>query len=186
MPTKQDTIKKDKKLVTASARYLRLSSRKMRLLTNMVKSMSVAEALTQLVHTTKKGAPLLLRLIKSAVANAKNNFSMDPEKLFIREATCDMGPTMKRYKPRARGAAFVIRKKSCHVNVVLEEKAGMKKINSSRLSFLKKKVESAEVKDEVKNKGSEKPAEPRPDKGISSRPSGAKGKRRLFSRKSGV
>jgi len=186
MAAKRETTEKRKKLATAHARYLRLAQRKMRLITNMIKNMRVAEALTQLVHTDKKGAPLLLRLINSAAANAKNNFSMDPEKLVIREITCDMGPVMKRYKPRARGAAFVIRKKSCHVNVVLEEKAGMKKISSSRLSFLKKKTESAGAKDKAKKRDTQKSAGPRSDKSLSSRPNEAQGKRRLFSRKSGV
>ncbi len=112
-----------KTLVRASSRSLHISPRKMRLVTNLVKGMPVAEAITQLSFTNKKGAKYLSRLLQSAVANATNNFSLNAESLFVKSATCDMGQTMKRYFPRARGSAFIIRRKMTHVNVVLEERA---------------------------------------------------------------
>jgi large subunit ribosomal protein L22 len=110
-------------LVRASARSLHISPRKMRLVTNLVKGLRASEAVSQLSFTNKKGAKYLSRLIQSAVANAENNFSLKADNLFVKSATCDMGQTMKRYFPRARGSAFVIRRKMTHVNVVLEEKA---------------------------------------------------------------
>src|SRR3989338_6142428 len=109
------------KVVTAQARSLRISPRKMRLVTNLVKNMPVEEAITQLTFTNKKAAGMLAKLLKSAVANAENNFSMKPEQLYIKSVTCDMGQTMKRYFPRARGSAFTIRRKLAHVDIVLEE-----------------------------------------------------------------
>jgi large subunit ribosomal protein L22 len=111
-------------LVRASARGLHISPRKMRLVTNLVKGLRANEAITQLSFTNKKGAKYLSRLLQSAVANAENNFSLKADNLFVKSATCDMGQTMKRYFPRARGSAFIIRRKMTHVNVVLEEKAG--------------------------------------------------------------
>lgn len=122
------------KLVMASARSLHISPRKMRLVTNLVKNMNALDAVTQLQFKNKKASPMLIKLIKSAVANAEHNFSLDPETLYIKSITCDMGQTMKRFFPRARGSAFVIRRKLCHVNLVLESKPGKKK---SKTKFVK-------------------------------------------------
>lgn len=121
----QTTIKQNNTtLVRASARAVRVAPRKMRLVTNLVKGLRASDALTQLQFTNKKGAPVLAKLIRSAVANAENNLSLKADDLFVKSVTCDMGQTMRRYFPRARGSAFVIRRKSSHVNVVLEERPG--------------------------------------------------------------
>lgn len=111
-----------KQLVRAHARNLRLAPRKMRLVTNLVKGMRLSEAMTQLTFTNKKGAKMLQKLLQSAAANAEHNFSMNRDGLFIKELTCDMGPVLQRSFPRARGSAFMIRRKMSHVNVVLEER----------------------------------------------------------------
>lgn len=111
-----------KQLVRAHARSLRLSPRKMRLVTNLVKGMRLSEAMTQLSFTNKKGAKMLQKLLQSAAANAEHNFSMNRNSLFIKELTCDMGPVLQRSFPRARGSAFMIRRKMSHVNVILEER----------------------------------------------------------------
>ena len=113
---------KEKVLVRAHARSLRIAPRKMRLVTNLVKDMRVNDALTQLQFTNKKGAKMLQTLLQSASANAENNFSLNRDNMFIKEITCDMGPVMKRSFPRARGSAFMIRRKMSHVNVILEER----------------------------------------------------------------
>lgn len=126
------------KLVKASARSLHVSPRKMRLVTNLVKKMPVEEAIVQLQFTNKKAAGMLVKLLKSAVANAEHNFSLKPEDLYIKTITCDMGMTMKRYSPRARGSAFVIRRKLSNVNVTLEEKTSGKK--KSRFAGITKKA----------------------------------------------
>ncbi|MCX6797338.1 MAG: 50S ribosomal protein L22 [Candidatus Doudnabacteria bacterium] len=128
------------KLVKASARHLHIAPRKMRLATNLMKNMNVGDALTQLNHLDKKASPILIKLLKSAIANAKNNFFLDPERLYIKSITTDMGKVMKRYMARARGSAFTIRRKMCHVNVVLEERK-LAKASKSKFSFLKKKTE---------------------------------------------
>lgn len=127
------------KLVKASARGLHISPRKMRLVTNLVKDMPVAEAITQLEFTNKKAAEFLIKVLKSAVANAQNNHSLEPDNLFVKSITADMGATMKRYFPRARGSAFVIRRKLSAVNVVLEERK-VKKAKKSRISNLLKRT----------------------------------------------
>lgn len=128
-----------KVLVKASARNLRLAPRKMRLLTNLVKGMRVADALVQLQFTNKKGAKMLSKLLMSAAANAENNFSLNRGNLFVKEMTCDMGEVMQRSFPRARGSAFVIRRKLCHVNVTLEERAAKTKKSKVAMPKVEKK-----------------------------------------------
>ncbi len=117
-----DKVEKKNTLVKASARNLRLAPRKMRLVTNLVAGMRVADAMTQLQFTNKKGAKMLQKLLSSAVANAEHNFSMNRDGLYIKSITCDMGPVMQRAFPRARGSAFVIRRKLAHVNLILEDR----------------------------------------------------------------
>jgi large subunit ribosomal protein L22 len=123
------------KLVKAFARDLHIAPRKMRLVTNLVKGMNAVDAIVQLQHAEKKASPMLIKLIQSAIANAKNNFSLDPEHLYIKSITADMGKVMKRYFPRARGSAFQIRRKMSHVNIVLEEKK-KGKASKVKASFL--------------------------------------------------
>ncbi|PIR96451.1 MAG: 50S ribosomal protein L22 [Candidatus Doudnabacteria bacterium CG10_big_fil_rev_8_21_14_0_10_42_18] len=179
------------KLVRAKASFLRISPRKMRLLTSLVKGMRVDRAMAQLQHENAKAAPMLARLIKSAVANAKNNFSLDPEKLFIKDLACNMGPSMTRYSPRARGSAFVIRKQTSHVNIVLEEKTGkVSKSAGARVSFFKKKTEITEDKEKVIQTTREAPkAEGKKSQIVKDeqqmKQSKIQQKRRLFNRKSG-
>jgi large subunit ribosomal protein L22 len=129
------------RLVRASARHLHIAPRKARLVTNLVRGLNLMDAIVQLEHVEKKAAGMVIKLLKSAAANAKNNFSLEPEKLYIKSITSDMGKVMKRYFPRARGSAFVIRRKMSHVNVVLEERKEAKKISRSRLELFKKKEE---------------------------------------------
>lgn len=129
----------NQKLVKATARHLRISPRKIRLVTNLVQNMNAVEALTQLRFMHKKAAPMVARLIKSALANAKNNFSLDPENMKIVNITADMGKTMKRYFPRARGSAFVIRKKMSHINLTLAPLKVKGSGAKSKLTIFKKK-----------------------------------------------
>ncbi len=131
------------KLVTAKARNLHISPRKMRLVTNLVKNMRVSDAVAQLKFTNKKGAPMVIKLLMSAVANAENNFSLNRDGLFIKTITCDMGAVLQRSFPRARGSAFVIRHKLAHVNLVLEERAVAKKKSSNSL-VIKKSAKKAD------------------------------------------
>lgn len=177
------------KLITASARYLRVSPRKMRLLTNLVKGMYVEQAIVQLQHSAQKGAEFLARAIKSAAANAVNNFALKPEDLYVKAVTCDMGPVMNRYFPRARGSAFVIRRKMSHVNVTLEERKRSGK-SKSRLELFKRKQETEEASQDKKDAGEIKPAKTRAHQhSVKSeeqvKMNKVQNKRRMFNRKSG-
>jgi large subunit ribosomal protein L22 len=152
-----DKPQKPNILVRASARNLRIAPRKMRLVTNLVRNMRVADAMTQLQFTNKKGAKMLQKLLQSAVANAEHNFSLNREGLFVKSITCDMGPVMQRSFPRARGSAFIIRRKLAHVNLVLEERPIKGKKKSVVPAKAKKIKEIDEAKPEPEKVTSEIP-----------------------------
>ena len=105
------------------AQHLRGSARKMRQVMDLVRGKNVEEALNTLHFTRKKSAFQLEKVVRSAVANAMNIHGdkiHDPNKLMIVEALCDDGPILKRIRPRAMGRAFRIRKRTCHLKIVVE------------------------------------------------------------------
>mgnify|MGYP003304707916 CR=1 FL=1 len=107
---------------TAILRYVRISPRKVKIVADLIRGKSIAEASAILAHTPKASSEPILKLLKSAVANAENNFEMDPEKLYVAKVYCCPGPILKRMMPRARGGAAGIQKRTCHINMVLAEK----------------------------------------------------------------
>jgi large subunit ribosomal protein L22 len=106
----------------AVAKYVRIAPRKVRVVMNLVRGKSVAEAFAILKFTPKAGADVIEKVLKSAVANAENNFDMNVDKLYISSAFVDQGPTLKRIHPRSRGQAFSILKRTSHVTVVVSER----------------------------------------------------------------
>jgi len=117
---------KTTKEVKARIGDLRISPRKVRIVTDLIKKKTVEEARTQLQFLTKKAAGPILKLLNSAVANAVNNFSLNPEKLRIKNITVDKGRVMMRYKPRAQGRVSPIRHRTSLVQLVLVEDAKIK------------------------------------------------------------
>jgi len=108
--------------VTAKARYIRVSPRKARLVTDLVRGKKVGEALNVLAFTHKAFAKTLTKLINSAVANAQQNKQMDVDTLMVKRISVDGGPTLKRFMPRAQGRATMIRKRTSHITVILDER----------------------------------------------------------------
>lgn len=106
----------------AKARNLRLTPSKARLVANLVRNKDVEVALNILRFTNKKAAPLIEKTLKSAIANAVNNFEMNEDKLFVSKILIDAGPLLKRIKPRAKGRADRIQKKTAHITIVVSEK----------------------------------------------------------------
>ena len=133
---------------------LRIAPRKVRLVIGLIRGLSVEKAETQLKFQSKRAALPILKLLKSGVASAINNFSLSAENLYISGIFADEGPMLKRFMPRAFGKAGAIHKKTSHITLVLEEKiiSGMKKT--------KKKISKIIAKKEAAPKG----GEPRPDK----------------------
>jgi len=107
-------------IAKAHARYIRISPRKIRLIMDEVRGKKVEDALNILSFMPKKGAKILKKLIESAVANAENQ-NMDVDQLKIARIYADEGPMLKRWRPRALGRATMIRKRTSHLTVILEE-----------------------------------------------------------------
>lgn len=108
--------------VRAIAKYIRVSPRKVRLLMREVEGKKVEEALNLLTFAPQKGAPILRKLINSAVANAGQYPDINVDNLFIKQIVANEGPTLKRFRPRAMGRAARIRKRTSHLTVILDEK----------------------------------------------------------------
>ena len=103
-------------------RYARISPYKMRLVVNLIRGKGVNEALAILQFTPKKGARLLLKLLRSAIANASQNKEVEEDKLYVEKVYVDEGPTWKRIRPRAMGRANLIRKRTSHITLILGER----------------------------------------------------------------
>jgi len=106
--------------VTAKLKYLRIAPRKARLVADLLRGLSVEEAEVELLTNRRRAAAALLKLLRSAVANAKRA-TLSPEKLYVKEIKVDQGPRLKRFLPRAFGRATKIEKKMSHVTIVLGE-----------------------------------------------------------------
>ncbi|MCM8900382.1 50S ribosomal protein L22 [Caldicoprobacter algeriensis] len=105
----------------AIARYIRMSPRKVRAVIDLIRGKTVNEALAILANTPRAAARPVMKVLKSAIANAENNMNMDQDNLYVAEIYADQGPTLKRIMPRARGMAYMIRKRTSHITVVLDE-----------------------------------------------------------------
>lgn len=111
--------KEQVKEVKAFARGIHMSPRKVRLVANLLKDLSVEEAFTNLEFITKKAVLPVKKLVSSAVANAKHNFQIETGRLFVKSLTVDAGQVMKRFKPRAQGRAFPIRRRTSNLSLIL-------------------------------------------------------------------
>ena len=106
----------------AVAKYVRMSSSKLKPVTDLVRGKDLNEALTILKFTPGKGSELVEKVVKSAAANAENNHDMNPDELYVAEINANQGPTMKRWRPGAQGRAGMILKRTSNIYVTLKEK----------------------------------------------------------------
>ena len=104
----------------AVARYVRISSRKVRIVIDLIRGKQVSEALAILKFTPKSASPVVEKLLKSAIANAEYK-GLNKDDLYVAEVYADQGPTLKRMMPRAKGSGAMILKRSSHITVVLDE-----------------------------------------------------------------
>ena len=104
----------------ATARYVRMTPMKCRRVIDLVRGMPVDQALDVLRFDTHAASEPIYKVVASAVANAVNNKSLDQRELFIAQAYVDEGPTLKRFRPRAQGRAYRIRKRTSHITVVVQ------------------------------------------------------------------
>jgi large subunit ribosomal protein L22 len=105
----------------AQAKYIRESPYKVRRVLDLVRGLPVDEARVVLEFTNRKAAGTVIKVLDSAVANAEHNFALDADELVVAEAYADEGPTLKRWRPRARGRATKIRKRTSHITIVVAE-----------------------------------------------------------------
>ncbi|OGX68545.1 MAG: 50S ribosomal protein L22 [Paenibacillus sp. RIFOXYA1_FULL_44_5] len=106
----------------AHAKFVRIAPRKVKLVIDLIRGKGVGDAVAILRHTPKAASPVVEKVLNSAIANAEHNYSMDPNNLIVSEAYVGQGPTMKRIRPRSRGSAFKINKRTSHITVVVSEK----------------------------------------------------------------
>jgi len=106
----------------ASLKYVHLSASKAKIVIDLVRGKSVAQAQAILMYTPKAATKVVSKLIASAAANAENNLQMDPSSLYVAEVYANQGPTMKRGTPRARGRMDIMKRRSCHITVVLDSR----------------------------------------------------------------
>ena len=111
----------DRQRVQAQAKWVRMSARKARIILDHVRGRTVPEARTILAFTPRAAAVEIEKVLRSAVANAEANAGLDGDELIVEAAYADEGPTLKRWRPRARGRVNRIRKRSCHITLVLVE-----------------------------------------------------------------
>ncbi|HWR20181.1 MAG TPA: 50S ribosomal protein L22 [Clostridia bacterium] len=105
----------------AIARYVRISSRKVKIVVDLIRGKSVKEAQAILMFTPKAASEPVAKLLKSAIANAENNLDLSADTLYVAEAYANQGPTLKRFTPRAQGRATPIRKRTSHITIVLDQ-----------------------------------------------------------------
>jgi large subunit ribosomal protein L22 len=106
----------------AQLNYARISPRKVQIVCDLIrdKDTNIAEAILR--QTPKAAAELMVKLLRSAVANAENNHEMDPDRLYVSETYANPGPIIKRFRPRAHGRAFRINKRTSHITIVVKER----------------------------------------------------------------
>ena len=107
----------------AYLKYLRISPRKVQIVADLIRGKDVNTAMAILMQTPKAASEPMIKLLKSAVANAENNNNMDVEKLYVSQVFATPGPILKRVMPRAQGRAFRINKRTSHVTLAVAEKA---------------------------------------------------------------
>ena len=106
----------------ATARYVRISSSKVKIVIDLIRGKQVDQALAILMYTPKSAAPVVEKLLNSAIANAENNLEMDRSSLYVAEVYANQGPTLKRYWARSHGRADMIKKHTSHITIVLDQK----------------------------------------------------------------
>ena len=104
----------------AKASYVRVTPMKARRVIDLIRAMPAQEALSVLKFAPQAASEPIAKVLASAIANAEHNFSLDPESLIISRAYVDEGPTMKRFRPRAQGRAYRIRKRTSHITIEVE------------------------------------------------------------------
>jgi large subunit ribosomal protein L22 len=136
----------------AVAKHVRISPNKARRVVNLVRGLPAKEALTVLQFAPQAASEQVYKVLASAIANAENNERLDPDALLVSEAFVDEGPTLKRFRPRAQGRAYRIRKRTCHITIAVEAvqvARPAKKAAAAKKAAPAKKAEPAAAEPEI-------------------------------------
>lgn len=131
--------------VTSTTKFVRLSPKKARDVAREIQGLPVSNALDILTFTPKKAAFLIAKTLKTAIADAENNFSLDTNSLIIKQAVIGAGPTLRRFKPRAKGSAGAILKRTSHISITLVGAAPEKKARAPKKAAAKKADKAPEA-----------------------------------------
>ena len=135
--------------VTSITKFVRLSPKKARDVAREIQGLPVSNALDILTFTPLKAAQLIGKTLKTAIADAENNFSLDSSSLIVKEAVIGAGPTMRRFKPRAKGSAGAIIKRTSHISITLVGAPPEKKKRAPKKSAAKKKTDKQPAAEET-------------------------------------
>jgi large subunit ribosomal protein L22 len=133
--------------ITAKLRFLRIGPRKVRLITDLIRGRRALKAVETLSLLNKRAARPVLKLLKSAMANAKHNNSLEPENLRVAKITVDGGPVLKRWMPKAHGRATPVRERTSHINLVLINEEPKVKKESAAVKAVAGKEKAKKEKD---------------------------------------
>ena len=123
MEAKQETMENEViPSASATLKYARISSRKVKIVADLIRGKNVDEALAIVKFTPKAASEVVEKLLKSAMANAENNHGMKSNNLYVAEIYANQGPTLRRIRPAAKGSAVRIRKRTSHITIVLKER----------------------------------------------------------------
>ena len=122
MAEKQEQVQNEVLSASATLKYARISSRKVKIVADLIRGKDVEEALAIVKFTPKASSSIIEKLLKSAIANAENNHGMKSDKLYVAEIYANQGPTLRRIRPAAKGSAVRIRKRTSHITIVLKER----------------------------------------------------------------
>ncbi|MBU4480191.1 50S ribosomal protein L22 [Patescibacteria group bacterium] len=136
-------------MIKAELKNYRQSPRKVRLVADLVRGKDVGRAISELTFLNKKASLQIKKLVESAIANAKHNFKLEKENLFIKEIRVDEGPTLKRFRAGARGVAYPMKKRTSRVIIGLEEKNSGK---AEKVEVVREKVKKTEKTAKISEK----------------------------------
>ena len=123
MADKQENLQiVEEKKAVATLKYARISSRKVKIVADLIRGKNAEDALAIVKFTPKASSEIIEKLLKSAMANAENNHGMNVSKLYVAEIYANQGPTLRRIRPAAKGSAVRIRKRTSHITIVLKER----------------------------------------------------------------
>ena len=119
---KTENVNNEVPQAVATLKYARISSRKVKIVADLIRGKSAEEALAIVKFTPKASSAIIEKLLKTAIANAENNHGMKSNKLYVDQIYANQGPTLRRIRPAAKGSAVRIRKRTSHITIVLKER----------------------------------------------------------------